>query len=79
VSIDGKLMKRPYGKQGQVVVARMSTPLLTCFEKFEDLPSMGRVTLRDEGRTIAIGKVIKLRRREDDESKRPDDAKGKKN
>jgi translation elongation factor EF-1alpha len=25
-----------------------------------DLPAMGRFTLRDEGRTIAIGKVTKL-------------------
>jgi len=27
---------------------------------FQDLAAMGRFTLRDEGRTIAIGKVTKL-------------------
>ncbi len=33
-------------------------PLLRC--PSQDLPALGRFTLRDEGRTIAIGKVIKL-------------------
>ena len=29
-------------------------------EKFADFPQMGRITLRDEGRTVAIGKVMKI-------------------
>jgi peptide chain release factor subunit 3 len=66
VTIDDKQLKRPYAKQGQTCMARMTTPLLTCFERFEDIQSLGRVTLRDEGKTIAIGKIMKLRRREDD-------------
>ena len=68
VTAEGKTMKRPYAKQGQVCVARMSTPLLTCFERFEDLQALGRITLRDEGRTIAIGKIMKLRRRDLEQS-----------
>ena len=28
-----------------------------CVEAFEDFPQMGRFTLRDEGKTIAMGKV----------------------
>ena len=30
------------------------------FTAFEDLEQLGRVTLRDEGKTIAIGKVLKV-------------------
>ena len=30
-------------------------------EKFEVLPQMGRFTLRDEGRTIAVGKITKYK------------------
>lgn len=30
-------------------------------EKFETLEIMGRFTLRDEGKTIALGKVIKYK------------------
>lgn len=31
-----------------------------CLEKYEEYPQMGRFTLRDQGVTIAIGKVLKL-------------------
>jgi len=31
-----------------------------CVEAFEDFPQMGRFTLRDEGKTIAMGKVLKV-------------------
>ena len=31
-----------------------------CVETFKDFPQMGRFTLRDEGRTIAMGKVLKV-------------------
>ena len=30
-------------------------------EKFDVLPQMGRFTLRDEGRTIAVGKITKYK------------------
>lgn len=42
------------------VVARIETSAPICLETFKHLPQMGRFTLRDEGRTIAIGKVTKL-------------------
>ena len=32
-----------------------------CIEKFSDVESMGRFTLRDEDRTIAVGRVIKYK------------------
>ena len=31
-----------------------------CIERFDDYPQLGRFTLRDEGKTIAIGKVTRL-------------------
>ena len=33
---------------------------IVCMEKFADFPQMGRITRRDEGRTVAIGKVLKV-------------------
>jgi translation elongation factor EF-1alpha len=30
-------------------------------EKFETIPQLGRFTLRDEGRTIAAGKILKYK------------------
>jgi peptide chain release factor subunit 3 len=60
---------------GQKVVALMETAQPICVEKFENVNALGRFTLRDEGtlfglvllrssllagRTIAIGKIIKL-------------------
>ena len=31
-----------------------------CIDLYEKFPQMGRFTLRDEGKTIAMGKVKKL-------------------
>ncbi len=47
-------------KSGGVVIARIQVEKPICAEMFENVPQLGRFTLRDEGRTIAIGKVIKL-------------------
>jgi len=38
------------------ILTRGPVPL----EKCEDLPALGRFTLRDEGRTIALGKIMKF-------------------
>jgi peptide chain release factor subunit 3 len=38
----------------------IETTAPVCVERFTDYPQLGRFTLRDEGRTIAIGKVTKL-------------------
>jgi len=32
-----------------------------CCEKFDSLPSLARFTLRDEGRTIAYGEILKVK------------------
>ncbi|KIY92393.1 G1 to S phase transition 2 [Monoraphidium neglectum] len=52
--------KVKYVKSGAMCVCRISLEKPLCMETFQDLAAMGRFTLRDEGRTIAIGKVTKL-------------------
>ncbi|KAG5722096.1 hypothetical protein E4T56_gene693, partial [Termitomyces sp. T112] len=49
-----------FAKKGQKVVALVETTAPVCVERFVDYPQLGRFTLRDEGRTIAIGKITKL-------------------
>eukprot|EP01138_Halocafeteria_seosinensis_P002295 gb/GECG01002351.1/.p1 GENE.gb/GECG01002351.1/~~gb/GECG01002351.1/.p1 ORF type:complete len:593 (+),score=109.41 gb/GECG01002351.1/:1-1779(+) len=46
----------------QTCECNMSVPLSIPCEKYEKMPQMGRFTIRDEGRTIAIGKIIGLPR-----------------
>ncbi|XP_028331807.1 eukaryotic peptide chain release factor GTP-binding subunit ERF3A [Gouania willdenowi] len=56
-----KSKTRPrFVKQDQVCIARLRAAGVICLETFREFPQMGRFTLRDEGKTIAIGKVLKL-------------------
>jgi peptide chain release factor subunit 3 len=54
--------KKPpaFAKKGMKVIAILETPELVCAETFNDYPQLGRFTLRDQGTTIAIGKITKL-------------------
>ena len=56
----GRPLRRPFARNGQVCLAKLTMPLSACMEGFATLGSMGRITLRDEGRTIAIGKVVEV-------------------
>ncbi|PPQ63860.1 hypothetical protein CVT24_009486 [Panaeolus cyanescens] len=58
----GRKSKKPpqFAKKGQKIVALIETTAPVCVEKFSDYPQLGRFTLRDEGRTVAIGKITKL-------------------
>jgi len=58
----GRKSRKPpqFAKKGQKVVALIETTGAVCVERFKDYPQLGRFTLRDEGKTIAIGKVTKL-------------------
>ncbi|XP_066982367.1 eukaryotic peptide chain release factor GTP-binding subunit ERF3A [Macrobrachium rosenbergii] len=47
-------------KQDQIAIMRFETSGVICMEAFKDHPQLGRFTLRDEGKTIAIGKVLKV-------------------
>lgn len=42
------------------VVALIETSAPIALEKFSEYPQLGRFTVREEGRTIGIGKVTKL-------------------
>lgn len=54
--------KKPpmFVKKGQVATARLEANQYLCLETYADYPQLGRFTLRDEGKTIAMGKVTKL-------------------
>lgn len=61
----GRKSKKPpaFGKQGQSIIARLQViggAGSVCVERYEDYAQMGRFTLRDQGQTIAIGKITKL-------------------
>ncbi|CAL1701023.1 unnamed protein product [Somion occarium] len=58
----GRKSKKPpqFAKRGQKVVALIETAAPVCVERFVDYPQLGRFTLRDEGKTVAIGKITKL-------------------
>jgi len=63
-----KSTQRPrFIKQDTVAVARFKTENVICMETFANFPAMGRFTLRDEGRTIAIGKVLAVRQKQNKE------------
>jgi peptide chain release factor subunit 3 len=52
-----------HAKKGDSIIARMQViggAGSVCVERFEDYAQMGRFTLRDQGQTIAIGKITKL-------------------
>ncbi|KAI0377703.1 hypothetical protein F5Y04DRAFT_263505 [Hypomontagnella monticulosa] len=61
----GRKSKVPptHAKRGDSIIARMEVTGgagSVCIERFDDYPQMGRFTLRDQGQTIAIGKITKL-------------------
>jgi len=65
-----KSKQRPrFVKQDSIAIARFRTSNLICLETFQDFQPMGRFTLRDEGRTIAIGKVLAVRHKKDQSEK----------
>ena len=54
-----KLAKtQPFVRSNSVVFAKVVVAESVCVETFATYPQLGRFTLRDEGKTIAIGKVM---------------------
>ena len=45
---------------GQAIIAQLEATSSFPIERYEDYQQLGRFTLRDQGQTIAIGKVTKL-------------------
>lgn len=56
----GEKKKARFVKQDEKCIMRLESAEPFCMEPFKDFPQMGRFTLRDEGRTIAVGKVLKV-------------------
>ncbi|KAJ2712980.1 translation termination factor GTPase eRF3 [Coemansia spiralis] len=50
----------PFVKQGDSCIVRIETAKSLCIETFRNFPQLGRFTLRDEGKTVAIGKILQL-------------------
>ena len=53
-------MQAKFVKSGAIVMVRIAVEKLICIETFEKVQQLGRFTLRDEGRTIAIGKITRV-------------------
>ena len=45
---------------GQAIIVRLEATTPIPIERYEDYHQLGRFTLRDQGQTIAIGKVTRL-------------------
>jgi len=58
----GKKSKRApmFVKTGAVITCIIETEQVICVEQFDVCPQLGRFTLRDEGKTIGIGKILDL-------------------
>ena len=57
----GEQKKHPrFVKSNSIVIARFTLSRPVCMETFDTMQQLGRFSLRDEGKTIAIGKVTKI-------------------
>ncbi|ODV68820.1 hypothetical protein HYPBUDRAFT_147356 [Hyphopichia burtonii NRRL Y-1933] len=54
--------KKPpaFAKKGMKIIAVLEMEEAVCAETYGDYPQLGRFTLRDQGTTIAIGKITKI-------------------
>lgn len=54
--------KKPpaFAKKGMKIIAVLETTEPVCAETYQDYPQLGRFTLRDQGVTIAIGKITRV-------------------
>lgn len=55
----GKMLKASVLKNGEKGIVTIETDRNMCLEKFENVPILGRFTLRDENTTIAFGTIKK--------------------
>ena len=57
----GEKKKHPrFIKEGMAAIVRMESNEMFCLDTYAEFEQMGRLMLRDEGKTIAIGKVLKV-------------------
>ena len=53
--------KPKFVKVGAICKVVLKLERSVCIEPFSDNKTLGRFTLRDEGNTIAIGKILKVK------------------
>ncbi len=53
--------KPQFTKSFSRIICRIQTRVPIPIEKHDQIPQMGRFTLRDEGKTIAVGKILKYK------------------
>ena len=53
--------KPQYTRSQSKIICRVEPKNPVALEKFQNIPQMGRFTLRDEGKTICVGKVLKYK------------------
>ncbi|UMM35126.1 hypothetical protein L5515_007888 [Caenorhabditis briggsae] len=56
----GEKKRAKFVKQDEKCIMRLESAESFVLEPFKEFPYLGRFTLRDEGKTIAIGKVLKV-------------------
>jgi len=56
-----KKIKQSFLKSFMSGIVKIHCKKYLCCEKFDSLPSLARFTLRDEGRTIAYGEILKVK------------------
>ncbi|CAL2044949.1 hypothetical protein CAEBREN_22394 [Caenorhabditis brenneri] len=56
----GEKKRAKFVKQDEKCIMRLESTESFVLEPFKEFPYLGRFTLRDEGKTIAIGKVLKV-------------------
>ena len=58
----GAKSKKPpmFVKSGAIITCIIELGEPVCIEEFDKCPQLGRFTLRDEGKTIGIGKCLKI-------------------
>lgn len=54
-------VKPKFCTTGAVIHCKIQMNKPICFEKYDTIPQMGRFTLRDDGKTIALGKILKYK------------------
>ena len=57
----GQMVKNNFLKTNSEGIIKISCKNLVCVEKIEVLAAMSKFTLRDEGKTIAFGEIIKIK------------------
>jgi sulfate adenylyltransferase subunit 1 (EFTu-like GTPase family) len=56
-----KKKKPKYAKSNQKIICRISSKTPMAIEKFDVSPLLGKFIMRDQGKTIGLGKIIKYK------------------